>query len=589
MGWDTLTWFRESYRFLVANPVEAALRLVLAVIPLSASAGTLSLPHTFANGTPADADQVNANFAAGQAAVNDNDGRISTLESGIQVNADAISDNAAELDSHTAVLPTLQVRVDGSCPVGQSIRAVSADGTVNCELDSDTTYGAGAGITLSGGSFSSDSSVVQLRVSDGCPVGESIRAIASDGTVTCEMGASVLDVRDFGAQPSDCDLEGSNCGDDTAAFQSALDQLAATTDGPTQQEPRLANPRIYIPSGTYHISQTLTVPNSASWWTLEGDGARASLLRWTGPSGIPMLKLVNANHVVLRDFGLHGNAGAAPSHGIQVHSQFPRSGGAAPKRVTIQRVFIGNLYGEAIENGISFTAENDGLTNGVPLWDGNNEQAHVIDVEIANVSQYGISIEHSNSLNHKIIGGGIVAGQACINNVRSDNTPGGSFQVYGTAFGSSGVLFRVGPSYYPNLIVGGADESSGRILETPATQPLWSGSPTETQLQFVGGQYKCGSSETEENACVVFDAAENSRLILDGTQVYSANGSTWYFPNQEPASSLGSSVQLRSIYTNITSLVYGTHVILHDVHNVSQIPLSVDGNPSLVNLGTGRL
>ena len=147
----------------------------------------------------------------------------------------------------------------------------------------------------------------------------------------------------------------------------------------------------------------------------------------------------------------------------------------------------------------------------------------------------------------------------------------------------------MGPSYYPNLIVGGSDESSGRILETPTTQALWSGSPTETQLRFVGGQYQCGSSETEENACVVFDAAENSRLILDGTQVFSPNGSTWYFPNQEPASSPGSSVQLRSIYTNITSLLYGTHVILHDVHNVSQIPLSVDDNPSLVNLGTGRL
>ncbi len=54
--------------------------LVLLVIPLAVAAGMVSLPHTFTTGTVADADQVNANFTAVATAVNDNDGRISTLE-----------------------------------------------------------------------------------------------------------------------------------------------------------------------------------------------------------------------------------------------------------------------------------------------------------------------------------------------------------------------------------------------------------------------------------------------------------------------------------------------------------------------------
>ncbi len=56
------------------------LSLVLLVIPLAVAAGTVTGPNTFVNGTVADADQVNANFTAEATAVNDNDGRIGTLE-----------------------------------------------------------------------------------------------------------------------------------------------------------------------------------------------------------------------------------------------------------------------------------------------------------------------------------------------------------------------------------------------------------------------------------------------------------------------------------------------------------------------------
>lgn len=50
------------------------------LIVLNASASELTIPNTFSAGTPAVADEVNANFSAVETAVNDNDGRIAALE-----------------------------------------------------------------------------------------------------------------------------------------------------------------------------------------------------------------------------------------------------------------------------------------------------------------------------------------------------------------------------------------------------------------------------------------------------------------------------------------------------------------------------
>ena len=60
-------------------PALTVLLLVLLFVP-SAGGGQVPALTTFTNGTTADADEVNANFEAIRAAVNDNDTRITTLE-----------------------------------------------------------------------------------------------------------------------------------------------------------------------------------------------------------------------------------------------------------------------------------------------------------------------------------------------------------------------------------------------------------------------------------------------------------------------------------------------------------------------------
>ena len=76
--------------------------LVLVAIPLVVAAGTLSVPNTFVNGTPADADEVNANFGAVEAEVNDNDARITSTQAAAaaaQATADAAVTDAAAAQS----------------------------------------------------------------------------------------------------------------------------------------------------------------------------------------------------------------------------------------------------------------------------------------------------------------------------------------------------------------------------------------------------------------------------------------------------------------------------------------------------------
>lgn len=87
-----------------------------------------------------------------------------------------------------AIDPTLtQRRVTGECPAGQYMRSVAQDGSVAClPLPDAITYTGGAGILLAGSTINVDPTFVQRRVSTACPAGQAIRAISETGAVVCE-------------------------------------------------------------------------------------------------------------------------------------------------------------------------------------------------------------------------------------------------------------------------------------------------------------------------------------------------------------------------------------------------------------------
>lgn len=98
---------------------------LIGLFTISQFAYSASVTDTFATGDTLTADKMTAI----KDAVTDNDTRVTANEGNISSNATGIS--------------TKQNRVTGDCPPGQSIGAINADGTVTCEVDTDTNTNAG--------------------------------------------------------------------------------------------------------------------------------------------------------------------------------------------------------------------------------------------------------------------------------------------------------------------------------------------------------------------------------------------------------------------------------------------------------------
>ena len=86
------------------------------------------------------------------------------------------------VDGNATDITNKQNSVTGTCAVGSSINAILADGTVTCEVDTDTVYTNANAVAA----VSAANNTIQRRIASTCAPGQSIRAISNTGTVTCE-------------------------------------------------------------------------------------------------------------------------------------------------------------------------------------------------------------------------------------------------------------------------------------------------------------------------------------------------------------------------------------------------------------------
>jgi len=86
----------------------------LLLIAAAALAGQVDTPHTFTPGTVADANQVNENFAALEAGIDDNDTRIAANQAAVEVNATALVEHDARLGTCEIDIGTCETEIDAN-------------------------------------------------------------------------------------------------------------------------------------------------------------------------------------------------------------------------------------------------------------------------------------------------------------------------------------------------------------------------------------------------------------------------------------------------------------------------------------------
>lgn len=297
---------------------------------------------------------------------------------------------------------------------------------------------------------------------------------------------------------------------DTAALNAALALMEASTNAD-------ANPLIFCPRGVYVLDgDGVSSPNSASNFTIKGEGLDSTIFRWNGAAGKTMFKFTNARHVYLDDLSLYGKSTARPAIMVNFHRAAGGVIGAGVGMSGMRRVRIGDGTSDH-DCGVKYSADVG--------QDSNNEQGTFEDVEIIGSQTYAYHFAHSNSLLHRILRGNMAYYVLAAVNNDCGGAENASFDIDGSTFaGNTGsVIFLLAKPRYPVNVTNCYHENDAATnTKVVAMVGDWVGGQS---LNFYGGAYAMGDPATGADYNFDFQATDGlSSVNFYNSAIYSPNG-----------------------------------------------------------------
>lgn len=360
----------------------------------------------------------------------------------------------------------IQERVDGVCGTGYAIRTINQNGTVECEpvagSGGDIT-GVIAGTGLTGGGFSGDVTLsadkdyLQRRVSDSCTAGSYIRAIASDGTVTCETDDNTIYSDGMGL-----DLTGTTFSVDTTLIQERVDGICGTgfairiidTDGSVTCEPTdRTSWSLLGNAGTRSGTNFLGTTDGEA---LEIKVNNARVFRFEPYTVSPNLIGGHySNWITDSVFGATISGGGDEFSPNRVTDNFGTITGGMDNLAGNDDTSVTNAYFATVSGGFYNQAINESSTIGGGVWNLANGLASTIS---------GGSENEAEGSHSSIVGGGLNHGMGDYSTVSGgyDNTGGGNYSTIsgGETNYANGIYSTVGGGS-SNMAVGDVSTVSG--------------------------------------------------------------------------------------------------------------------------------
>ncbi len=305
-------------------------------------------------------------------------------------------------------------------------------------------------------------------------------------------GVAPSDLVDYYVDP----VNGNDANSGLTPFQPKLTIAAAvTTIGGTTDNTNVAH--LHLQPGTYGSSGSPLAPveiKGVIGFRVTGYGEKTML--WN-QNAQPMFRGVNTMRCEFADFTCMGSPGAT-GWGIEFQANYSGGfvGGVAATRNEVRRVIFGRSpFGAtpAMVNGIRFT-----LRSGSTVNDANNDQSIIEDCEFLGITGAPISIEHANSLWHKIVrplmsscGGGVkLQGGSCTVHEPIAANGTGYFVDLQNPVGAGNPIY-----YHKAVEVWGwrAEQGSqGWARSSVGAGVSYAGAFSQPHVSFIGGQVKYG-------------------------------------------------------------------------------------------------